>query len=170
VTKLDEFFRIGVTTTLGSHTFGADEIKTFARKYDPQPFHLDEEAARQSVLGGLCASGWHTCAMWMKYNLITRSDLPERWSGPDPMPQYGPSPGFKNLKWLKPVYAGDTITFTRTALDHRPMASRPGYRLINIRAEAFNSTGEKVIEFENAVLVNVGHLPAEPAGGRDART
>jgi acyl dehydratase len=155
MTTLDEFFRIGIVTTLGSHTFGADEIKAFARKFDPQPFHLDEDAARRSVFGRLCASGWHTAAMWMKYNLITRTDIPDRWSGPGPMPQYGPSPGFKDLKWLKPVYAGDTITFTRKAIDHRLMASRLGYRIINIRAEAFNSDGDNVIEFDNAVLVKV---------------
>jgi acyl dehydratase len=155
MTTLDEFFRIGVTTTLGSHTFEAEEIKAFARKYDPQPFHIDEEAARRSVFKKLCASGWHTASMWMKYNLITRTDLQERWQGPGPMPEYGPSPGFTNLKWLKPVYVGETITFTRTALDHRAMASRPGYRIVNIRAEAFDSTGDKVIEFSNAVLVKV---------------
>ncbi|HTV68595.1 MAG TPA: MaoC family dehydratase [Rhizobiaceae bacterium] len=156
MTTLDEFFRIGITTTLGSHTFEADEIKAFARKYDPQPFHIDEEAARRSVFKKLCASGWHTASMWMKYNLITRTDLRERWNGPGPMPEYGPSPGFKDLKWLKPVYAGETITFTRTALEHRAMASRPGYRIVSIRAEAFDSTGDKVIEFSNAVLVKVG--------------
>jgi acyl dehydratase len=156
MTTLDEFFRIGVTTTLGSHTFEAEEIKAFARKYDPQPFHIDEEAARRSVFRKLCASGWHTASMWMKYNLITRTDLRERWQGPGPMPEYGPSTGFKDLKWLKPVYAGETITFTRTALEHRAMASRPGYRIVSIRAEAFDSTGDKVIEFSNAVLVKVG--------------
>jgi acyl dehydratase len=155
MTTLDEFFRIGVTTTLGSHTFEAEAIKAFARKYDPQPFHVDEEAARRSVFKQLCASGWHTASMWMKYNLITRSDLLERWKGPGPMPEYGPSPGFTNLKWPKPVYAGETVTFTRAGLDHRAMASRPGYRIVNIRAEAFDSAGDKVIEFDNAVLVKV---------------
>ena len=72
------------------------------------------------------------------------------------MPEFGPSPGFKNLKWLKPVYAGETVTFTRTALGHRPMVSRPGWRLLSIRCEAFDSTGDKVLEFDSAVLVKVG--------------
>ncbi|TIN46148.1 MAG: dehydratase, partial [Mesorhizobium sp.] len=66
---LDEFFRIGTTVTLGPHTFEPEAIKAFARKYDPQIFHIDEEAAKKSVLGGLCASGWHTAATWMKLNL-----------------------------------------------------------------------------------------------------
>ncbi len=150
--SLDAFFAIGVTTTLGSHKFEAEAIKAFARKYDPQVFHLDEEAARKSLLGGLCASGWHTAAMWMKYNLATRMG-DAAWTGPGPAPEFGPSPGFRNLKWLKPVYAGETVTFTRTALAHRPVASRPGWRLLTLRSEAFDSTGDKVIEFESAVLV-----------------
>jgi acyl dehydratase len=151
---LDAFFRIGTTVTLGSHTFEAEAIKAFARKYDPQVFHIDEEAAKKSVLGGLCASGWHTAATWMKLNLEARMDGGEgAWSGPGPLPEFGPSPGFKNLKWLKPVYAGETVTFTRTALSHRPIASRPGWRLLALRSEAFASSGEKVLEFESAVLV-----------------
>jgi acyl dehydratase len=152
--NLDDYFAIGVTTDLGSHKFEPEEIKVFARKYDPQPFHTDEIAARDSVFGGLCASGWHTTAVWMKRNLATGMD--GQWTGPGPKPEFGPSPGFKNLKWLKPVYAGETIRFTRACLGHRPLASRPGWRVLAIRAEAFDSTGDKVIEFENAVLVKTG--------------
>ncbi|RWA62971.1 MaoC family dehydratase [Mesorhizobium sp.] len=153
---LDEYFLIGETVTLGSHKFEADEIKAFARKYDPQIFHVDEEAAKKSVLGGLCASGWHTAATWMKYNLEKRMETEGvRWTGPGPQPEFGPSPGFKNLKWLKPVYAGETVTFTRNALAHRPLAARPGWHLLTLRCEAFDSTGDKVIEFDSAVLVRV---------------
>ncbi|RWP20625.1 MAG: MaoC family dehydratase [Mesorhizobium sp.] len=153
---LDEFFCIGVTVTLGSHRFEPEAIKAFARKYDPQIFHLDEEAAKNSVFGGLCASGWHTAATWMKLNLETGVEAEgARWAGAGPAPEFGPLPGFKNLKWLKPVYAGETVTFTRTALAHRPIASRPGWRVLTLRSEAFDSTGDKVIEFESAVLVKV---------------
>jgi acyl dehydratase len=152
--SLDDFFGIGVTTTLGSHKFEPDEIKAFARKYDPQIFHIDEEAAKGTVFGGLCASGWHTAATWMRYNLAMSATAGgARWTGSGARPEFGPSPGFRNLKWLKPVYAGETVTFTRTGLAHRPIASRPGWRLLTIRAEAFDSTGDKVIEFESAVLV-----------------
>ncbi|RWD48153.1 MaoC family dehydratase [Mesorhizobium sp.] len=155
--SLDEFFCIGVTVTLGSHTFEPEAIKAFARKYDPQIFHLDEEAAKKSVFGGLCASGWHTAATWMKLNLEAGVEAGgARWVGAGPAPEFGPSPGFKNLKWVKPVYAGETVTFTRTALAHRPIMSRPGWRLLTLRSEAFDSTGDKVIEFESAVLVKVG--------------
>lgn len=153
---LDEYFGVGETIVLGTHTFEPEAIKAFARKFDPQPFHLDEEAARRSVFGRLCASGWHTASVWMKKNLEKRMDSePQRWTGPGPRPVFGPSPGFRNLKWTKPVYAGETITFTRTGLDHRPVASRPGWRLLTIRAEAFDSTGDKVIEFDSSVLVQV---------------
>lgn len=155
--SLDEFFCIGVTVTLGSHTFEPEAIKAFARKYDPQIFHLDEEAAKKSVFGGLCASGWHTAATWMKLNLEAGVEAGGgRWVGAGPAPEFGPSPGFKNLKWLKPVYAGETVTFTRTALAHRPIMSRPGWRLLTLRSEAFDSTSDKVIEFESAVLVKMG--------------
>ncbi|MGX9176468.1 MaoC family dehydratase [Mesorhizobium sp. BHbdii] len=155
--NLDEFFCIGVTVTLGSHTFEPEAIKAFARKYDPQIFHLDEAAAKKSIFGGLCASGWHTAATWMKLNLEAGVEAGgARWVGAGPAPEFGPSPGFKNLKWLKPVYAGETVTFTRTALAHRPIMSRPGWRLLTLRSEAFDSTGDKVIEFESAVLVKVG--------------
>lgn len=151
---LDEYLGVGRTVTLGSHRFGASEIKAFARKFDPQPFHMDEKSAEKSIFGRLCASGWHTASMWMRYNVTARDDGDEHaWSGPGPEPEFGPSPGFHDLKWLKPVYAGETITFTRTVLAHRSLASRPGWRMLSVRAEAFDSTGDKVIEFESAVLV-----------------
>lgn len=151
---LDEFFRIGETVELGSHTFTAEAIKAFAGKYDPQPFHVDEEAAKKSVLGGLCASGWHTASVWMKCNLEKSMDGGV-WDGPGPRPEFGPSPGFKNLKWLKPVYAGETVRYTRRTVDHRPMASRQGWRVLSLVSEGFDSTGDKVIEFDSAVLVKV---------------
>jgi acyl dehydratase len=151
---LDDYLGVGRTVTLGSHRFEPEEIKAFARKFDPQPFHMDEKSAQNSVFGRLCASGWHTASMWMRYNVEKRAE--PAWSGPGPEPQFGPSPGFRNLKWLKPVYAGETVTFKRTVLGHRPLASRPGWRLMSVRAEAFDSTGDKVIEFESAVLVKAG--------------
>ena len=157
MSALDDYFRLGETITLGSHTFTADEIKAFAKKYDPQRFHMDEAEAERSVFGRLCASGWHTAATWMKYNLLSREDAGDRpWTGPGPRPEFGPSPGFQNLKWLKPVYAGETVTFTRRALAHRALATRPGWRLLTIMCEAFDQAGDKVLEFESAVLVKAG--------------
>lgn len=152
--SFDSFFRVGETVTLGSHTFTAQEIVAFATKFDPQPFHLSEESARGSVFGALCASGWHTASMWMKYNVRSGLMLDGKaWDGDGPAPTIGASPGFKNLKWLKPVYAGETITYTRKVLDHRALASRPGYRVLTVWGEGHDSKGDKVIEFESAVIV-----------------
>lgn len=153
---LDDYLEIGTTRTLGSHTFTADAIKAFATKYDPQPFHVDEAAAKHSVLGGLCASGWHTASVWMRLNLLWLQANRKPWTGDGPEPVFGPSPGFENLKWLRPVYAGDTVTYTRTNLSHRAMASRPGWRVMSLHSEGFNQHGDKVIEFDSAVLVQTG--------------
>ena len=101
---LDSYLGVGIVRELGTHLFEAEAIKEFARKFDPQPFHVDEAAAARSVLGGLCASGWHTAAVWMRLSVdagMTARDTP--WDGPGPEPVFGPSPGFRNLKWLKPV-------------------------------------------------------------------
>lgn len=151
---LDDYFGIGETVVLGSHTFEAEAIKEFARKFDPQPFHIDEEAAKNSLFGRLCASGWHTVSTWMKYNLLHREEaVGQVWKGDGPEPQYGPSPGVEKLKWLKPVYAGETVTFTRRGLTHRALASRPGWRVLILICEAFDSTGDKVLQFESTVMV-----------------
>jgi acyl dehydratase len=154
---LDVFFRLGETIELGSYKFEAEAIKTFARKYDPQPFHVDEEAARKSVFGKLCASGWHTASAWMKCNVESGTADGGSWDGPASRPIFGPSPGFRNLKWLKPVYAGETVRYTRMATEHRALASRPGWRVLSLRCEGFDSTGDKVLEFDSAVLVQVEH-------------
>ena len=149
---LDEFLRVGETVDIGTHTFDPESIKAFARKYDPQPFHVDAELAKQSVFGGLCASGWHTAAAWMKCNIETEAVTPA-WQGPGPKPEFGPSPGFRNLKWLKPVFAGETVRYTRKVLNHRPLATRPGWHVMTIWGEGHDLTGDKVLEFESAALV-----------------
>lgn len=154
---LDAYFRIGETVVLGSETLHAEDIKRFAQEYDPQRFHLDEAEAEKSVFGRLCASGWHTCALWMKHNLAHRRDArDEPWDGPGARPVFGPSPGFSALKWLKPAYAGETVTFMRTAQSYRPLASRPGWVVLTVLCEASDSTGDRLLSFESAVLVETG--------------
>ena len=149
--------QVGDRMELGTHVFTAADIKTFAAQYDPQAFHMDEAAAAQSHFGALCASGWHTIAAWMRLRVLygQREDA-ERLARGEVLAKLGPSPGFRNLKWLKPVYVGETITFTRRSLAHRPVASRPGWRILTLVSEAFDSTGDKVLEFESAVLVKTG--------------
>lgn len=151
--SIDRRLGIGETVGLGSHTFGAEEIKAFAKKFDPQPFHLDEDKAAASVFGGLCASGWHTISMWMKHNAASFADTIERsrdWGEPV---EYGPAAGLRDLKWTKPVHVGDTITFSRTPESHRPLASRPGWHMLTSRCEAVNQHGERVMSFEVNVLM-----------------
>ncbi len=146
--------RLGVTEIIGSHRFEADEIVRFASKYDPQPFHLSEEAARRSHFGRLCASGWHTASTFMRLVIEAREKAVAA-GGDGGIAEYGPSPGFRDLKWMKPVYAGDTITYTRTLLNIRPSATRPGWSILNARVEAHNQDGAAVMECVSTVLVRV---------------
>lgn len=151
--RLAELSPIGQRIKLTTIHFSADDIIRFAQKYDPQSFHLDEEAAKNSVLGGLCASGWQSAASWMRSFLMFWRDEVKRLvkEGIEP-PKLGPSPGFKDLKWLKPVYAGDDITYYTTLLDTRPLASRPGTHINTTLNEGVNQHGETVVSFVSTVL------------------
>ncbi|HWI83745.1 MaoC family dehydratase [Ramlibacter sp.] len=128
----------GSVRDLGTATLTAQEIKEFAGKFDPQPFHLDEEAGRHSIFGGLCASGWHTCSVAM--GLTVRNFLHQSAS-------LG-SPGLENLKWLKPVYPGDTLRLQHVILESRPLRTRPEVGLVRSRWEMFNQRGEQVLQME----------------------
>ena len=128
----------GSVRDLGTVSPTAEEIRTFATQFDPQPFHIDEEAAKRSIFGGLCASGWHTCSMAMR--LMVDNFLSESSS-------LG-SPGLESLKWLKPVYPGDTLSLKSTILESRPMASRPDVGLVRTAWDMFNQDGEKVLHMD----------------------
>jgi acyl dehydratase len=144
----------GVERDLGTHTFEADEIIAFATKHDPQRFHVDPEAAKKSNFGALCASGWHTTAVWMRLNVEDiKNEVQSAIARGEQPPQFGPSPGFENLKWLKPVYAGDTIRFTRTVNGIKALQSRPGWSMMQMSSAAYNQKGEKVLEFDSAALI-----------------
>lgn len=145
---------IGRRRSLGSFTFTAEAIKAFAVQFDPQPFHLSEEAGRRSLFGGLAASGWHTTAVYMKLLVaeIARETRERQARGETVVPS-GPSPGFTNLRWPRPVLAGDTVTYVYEATSMRPLASRPGWGIVFGRAEAFNQRGELVLTFENSVFM-----------------
>ncbi len=133
-----EDFKVGETVELGSHTFSEDEIISFAQQFDPQPFHTDPEAAKHTFYGGVIASGWHTCCIAMRYMVqyyIGRSA------------SMG-SPGVDNVRWLKPVRPGDTITFRRVILESRVSASRPNAGLVKSGSRAVNQNGETVLTME----------------------
>ena len=152
--KFFEDIAIGERFALGSHTFGADDIKAFARRFDPQPFHLDEAAAARSHFGALCASGWHTASVWMRLMVeYQRRDDEARRGRGEPVAALGPSPGFRELKWLKPVYAGDTITYSTEVLATRTSSSRPDWGLMTIRNSGVNQKGEPVISFTSVAFV-----------------
>lgn len=133
-----EDFPAGETLEMGSHTFTAEEIIAFARQFDPQPFHVDPEAAQQSFFKGLIASGWHTCAIAMRL-------MVDKYVGRSA--SLG-SPGLDNIRWLAPVRAGDTITYRRTTTAVRPSESKPGIGLVHSRWEAVNQRGEPVMTME----------------------
>ena len=145
---------VGERFELGRHVFSADDIKAFARRFDPQPFHLDEEAAARSHFGALCASGWHTAAVWMRLMAdYQRGEDEARRARGEPVAELGPSPGFRELKWLRPVYAGDTISYATEVVDARPSNSRPGWGLMTIRNGGVNQKGEPVISFVSVAFV-----------------
>jgi acyl dehydratase len=152
--KFFEDVTVGERFELGRHTFTADDIKAFARRFDPQPFHLDEEAAARSHFGALCASGWHTAAVWMRlmveYQRRQDDMLRARGAG---VATLGPSPGFRELKWLRPVYAGDTVSYGSEVVETRPSNSRPSWGLMTIRNSGVNQKGEPVISFVSVAFV-----------------
>ena len=146
---------IGEITDFGSHTFGRDEIIGFAREYDPQPFHLDEAAAKASLFGGLCASGWHTSAIFIR-NLITYRKF-SRTAAPVPgerQPVYGPSPGFRDLRWPKPVFVGDTIQFRARISQKIDMKSRPNRGILVSDVQGRNQHGDVVFGVISQILVD----------------
>ncbi len=133
-----EDLEIDSVRELGSHTITREEIMDFARQFDPQPFHLDEQAAKESVFGGLCASGWHTCGLAMR--LMVTNFLHEAAS-------LG-SPGLEDVRWLKPVFPGDTLSLRHAILAKRPMNSRPDVGLVRTRWMMFNQDQAQVLHME----------------------
>ena len=145
---------IGEAREFGAHRFTADEITGFAAAYDPQPFHLDEAAAAQSLFGGLCASGWHTAAVMMRafVDFIGRETEQAKRRGEPPV-RYGVSPGFDDLKWLKPVDPGDTVTFTGEVIAKRRSKSRPGWGVLTLATRGANQNGEPVFAVTSHLFV-----------------
>jgi acyl dehydratase len=149
-----EELEIGTMAELGSHTFTREEIVDFARRFDPQPFHLDEAAAKESLFGGLCASGWHTAAVWLRLVLDYRKRQADllTFRGERPA-RYGPSPGFDKLRWRKPVFVGDTLRFTTRIKDKIDSRSRPAVGLVLSENEGFNQHGEMAFSVIAKVFV-----------------
>lgn len=143
---------IGFRIELGSYLFTRDNMLRFARSYDPQVFHVDEEAAKHTFFGGLSASGWHTGSACMSRLVATRTAYAAEARRRNlPRTPNGPSPGFRDLKWLQPVYVGDIVSYSSTAVEKRNI-SREGWGIAFHRSEGVNQNGEKVFEFMGTSL------------------
>jgi len=139
-----EDLEVGRETEFGSYEVTREEVIDFARKYDPQPFHLSDEAAAKTHFGRLAASGWHTCAMTMA--VIARHVVGEEQAGLG-------SPGVDELRWRKPVYPGDTLTVRSTIVDKTPSRSRPDLGSFRSATTVTNQDGVAVLTFTSIVLI-----------------
>jgi acyl dehydratase len=139
-----EDIAIGTKRDLGTYTFTADEIIAFAKKYDPQIFHIDPEAAKKTMFGGLIASGWHTAAIWMKLAIADRERA--RREG-QTLGRSGVSPGFEDMRWIKPVRPGMTLRYASETIEKIELKSRKDVGLVKTRNEATDENGERVFSF-----------------------
>jgi acyl dehydratase len=133
-----EDFPVDSVREFGAMQVTREGVLAFASQFDPQPFHMDDAAAANSLFGKLSASGWHTCAMAMRMMcddyLLESSSLG--------------SPGIDNLRWMKPVFPGDTLSIRLTVLESRPMASRPTVGLVSSKWEVLNQHREVVLSMQ----------------------
>jgi acyl dehydratase len=138
-----EDMTVGMRRELGSFTFTPELIKKFAAQFDPQPFHLDEEAGRQSLFGGLAASGWHVGSVCMKLLVAdAMREAAEAAARGEASAVWGPSPGFRDLRWLRPVLAGDTISYASEVESVRSSEKRPEWGIVQARQSGTNQRGE----------------------------
>lgn len=149
VTLYFEDFHVGDTVELGTVTITRESIIAFARQYDPQPFHVDEERARESAFGGLIASGWQTVALFMR--LFVDGLLQDAAS-------MG-SPGVDEVRWLKPVRPGDTLRARFTVLDAVPSTRKPDRGTVRSLAEMLNQHDEVVVSLKGLHIL--GRRPSE---------
>lgn len=145
-----EDFAVGLVLPLGEKLVTAGEIVDFAAEFDPQPMHLDEAAGQESLLGGLAASGWHVCGLFMR--MMCDAYLLDSTSQG--------APGVEHVRWLRPVLAGDRLTGRTTVLSRRLSKSRAGLGLVGFRHELFNAGNEPVFDMENTGMF-LSRAPAE---------
>ena len=149
-----EDLELGKERYFGSYEVTREEVLDFARKYDPQPFHLSDEAAAKTHFGRIAASGWHSAAMVM--GVIARHVVDQRQAGLG-------SPGIDELRWKKPVYPGDTLHVTGEILEKTPSRSRPEIGSFRTKTTVTNQHGDVVMTFISIVLIR--RRPAEGSRG-----
>lgn len=137
-----EDLEVGSCQEYGGYQVTAEEIVEFASRYDPQPFHLSEEGGKAMHFGGLCASGWHTCAMVMS---MTVAHMPENSAAIG-------SPGIDELRWTKPVFPGDVLHVKSTIVGKRESRSRPDMGTVFLENVVLNQNGETVMTFKPIVM------------------
>lgn len=140
---------VGATHRFGHYEVTREEVVAFAQKYDPQPFHLSDEAAAQTHFGRLSASGWHTCAMTMAMLVDNLKTNQQAGLG---------SPGVDELRWVKPVYPGDVLSVETEVLEKRVSASRPEMGIYKSRIAVLNQHGDAVM-----TMVSNGLIRTRPA-------
>jgi acyl dehydratase len=139
-----EDLEIGITERFGGYAVTREDVIEFAGKYDPQPFHLDDAAAAETFFGRVAASGWHTCAMTMAMLVAEQDRLGHQGMG---------SPGIDELRWLTPVYPGDTLRCERDVLEKNRSRSRPGMGIFRCRVTVFNQHDAAVMQFVSNAFV-----------------
>lgn len=139
-----EDVEIGSSEEFGNYPVTEEEIIEFASKYDPQPFHLSDEAGKAMIFGGLCASGWHTAGMTMRM-VVDHMKTKGRTHSMG-------SPGLDELRWTKPVFPGDTLRVKSSVIDKRASRSRPDMGSVFLHNEVFNQKDELVMSFKPIVL------------------
>ena len=142
--KYFDDFSVGDETEFGDYDVTREEVIEFASKYDPQPFHLSDEAAAKTHFGRIAASGWHTCAMTMA--VIARFVVDDRQAGLG-------SPGVDELHWLKPVYPGDRLTVRGAVIEKIPSRSKPEIGAIRSRTTVHNQDGVEVMSYTSIILM-----------------
>jgi acyl dehydratase len=151
-----EDLEVGAETEFGSYEVTREEVIAFAEKYDPQPFHLSDEAAAKTHFGRIAASGWHTCAMTMA--VIARSVVDDEQAGLG-------SPGVDELRWLKPVYPGDTLTVRGKIIEKTPSRSKPEIGSFRTETTVTNQDDVPVMRFTSIVLIRRRPEAAAGSGG-----
>ncbi len=141
-----EDLEIGAKQNFGRYEVTREEVIEFAKQYDPQAFHLDDDAAARTHFGRLSASGWHTCAMTMAMMVENMKNVKQAGLG---------SPGVDNLQWKKPVYPGDTLRVESEVISKRRSQSRREMGLFKSRAQIFNQNEEIVLEMTSNGLIAV---------------
>jgi acyl dehydratase len=141
-----EDIEVGKKSSFGHYEVTREEVIEFAQKYDPQPFHLDDEAAAQTHFGRIAASGWHTCAMTMR--MLVENMLANQQAGLG-------SPGVDEIRWLKPVYPGDTLRVESEVLSKQQSRSKPEMGSMRGRSTVFNQNDEPVMTLVSIGLIQV---------------